>query len=662
MKKRWSYPSAAARLRSLILQLAGINRYAKRSLLAVSDLAVLGLALWLAMSMRLGELYVAPSSELLVLMCAAPLLGVAIFFWMGVYQLVTRHVGERGQWLIALAVAISSLLWAALVLLSGVQSPYAEPAAGGDSVVRVVPRSVIILYPFFALLLVAGLRQAVAWVFATAGLEPVRAQASVKNVLIYGAGRLGVQLAEALRRSGAATPVGFVDPDPNVWGQYLVGLKVFRPERTESLIERRRVSEVLLAIPQPARKEREAALRLLKPLKVGIRMLPALEDLAEGRSVVSALRPIKVEDLIWRQPLPIDDTLLAGAIAGKSVMVAGAGGAIGSELVRQALRRGPRRLVLFDSNEARLYDIEHEVEGLRAAGEAAGRHLGGAIEVAVVLGSVQDHGQVEAAIRGNGVDTLYHAAAFKSVALVEKNPAAGVKNNTFGTAVLARAAEAAGVERFAMLSSFAAACPQTIVGASMRLAEMVIEARAARVGTGTVFSVVRFASLLDGPGSVLERLQQQIEAGGPVRIGHAQAAGHYLPRSEAAALIMAAGGMAKGGEVFAVDTAEPVGVEDLARSMLGLMGLVARDGEHPDGDIGIEYVAHGEGICEEPATRASSRPTEHAGIAVTLAPACAPARVEQALEGLRARLEAGDEQGLRALLAHAVREEAAFED
>ena len=300
-----------------MLRLVGLGRYQKRAILAVSDFLVLGLALWLAMSLRLGELYVAPSWELFLIFCAAPAIGVATFFQLGLYRLVTRYIGGQGAVLIPVAVGLSALVWALLVLLSGVQAP--APGLGrARAGVLVVPRSVVILYPILGAAFVWGTRQAAGWLLRSVGIEiPVRAREKVKNVLIYGAGTTGVQLLEALRRSGTYEPIGFIDMSPTLWGQYVAGLKVYRPERMAAIVQRHDVREVLLAMPKAKRRERQAALRQLEPLMVSVRTLPAIEDLAAGRVTVSDLRPVEAEDLLGRDPVPPNAALLARNIAGQ---------------------------------------------------------------------------------------------------------------------------------------------------------------------------------------------------------------------------------------------------------------------------------------------------------------------------------------------------------
>ena len=352
-----------ASARRISLGLVRLGRYPKRVILAASDFLGLGVALWLAMSLRLGELYVAPSWELFLILCAAPLIGVATLFQFGLYRLVTRYIGGRGGFLILFAVAVSALLWAFLVLLSGVQAGWANASS-----VQVVPRSVFILYPILGAALVWGTRRSAGWLLKTSGIEfPVQVREKAKSVLIYGADATGVQLLEALRRTSTYIPVGFVDLSPTLWGQTVADLKVYRPERMAGLIQRHDVSEVLLAMPKARRQDRQAALKQLEGLMVGVRTLPAMEDLAEGRVTVSDLRPVEAEDLLGRDPVPPNVALLARNIADKSVLVTGAGGSIGSELVRQILRHAPRRLVLLDASEEQLYEIELEVEALLQA-------------------------------------------------------------------------------------------------------------------------------------------------------------------------------------------------------------------------------------------------------------------------------------------------------
>jgi len=625
----------------MLLGLIGLSRYQKRAILVVSDITILSLSLWLALSVRLNELYVAPNWQVTLMFCAAPVLGVATYFQLGLYRLVTRYLGGRGALLIIGATALSALFWVLLAVLTGVSG---------------MPRSVVILYPLLGGLFVWGTRQAAGWLLKRAGVaipDPDKA----RKVVIYGAGTPGIQLLEALRHAGGYQPVGFIDTSPTLWGQYVAGIKVYRPERLAGLIETHDVREVLLAMPQSMRAERRDALRRLEPLMVGVRLLPALEDLAEGRVTVSDLRPVEVEDLLGRDPVPPDAGLLARNIAGKSVMVTGAGGSIGSELVRQVLHHGPRRLVLLELGEGPLFEIEGEVdELLEARRVAAAAGAGEAPEIVTVLGSILDRELVGATIAANAVDTIYHAAAFKHVPLVEHNAVAGLSNNTFGTAVLAEAAEEQGVERFVLISTDKAVRPTSIMGASKRLAEMVLQARAAAPTGRTVFTMVRFGNVLDSSGSVVRRFRRQIEARQPVTVTHPEMIRYFMSIPEAAALVIQAGAMAAGGDVFVLDMGEPVKIDDLAKSMIRLMGLEVRDEQHPDGDIAVEYIGlrPGEKLYEELLLGEKTTRTEHPRILRSHEPWMPAKELVAALVALRAAMEADDLSAIHAALTHAV--------
>ena len=642
-----------------LLRLVALGRYQKRVILAASDFLVLSLALWLAMSVRLGELYVAPSWELFLIFCAAPAIGVATFFQLGLYRLVTRYIGGQGAVLIPVAVGLSALVWPLLVLLSGVQASGAAGAGAHAPGVLVVPRSVIILYPILGSAFIWGTRQAAALMLKSIGIEiPIRAREKVNNVLIYGAGTTGVQLLEELRRSGTYEPIGFIDMSPTLWGMYVEGLKVYRPERLAVIVQRYDVREVLLAMPKARRQERQAALRQLEPLMVSVRTLPAIEDLAAGRVTVSDLRPVGAEDLLGRDPVPPNAALLARNIANKSVMVTGAGGSIGSELVRQVLRQGPRRLVLFDAGEGPLYEIERNAQELmQGKGPASMPVKPGAAEIVAVLGSIQNSALVHRTIESNAIETIYHAAAYKHVPIVEHNAVAGLHNNTFGTAVLAEAAETFGVERFVLVSTDKAVRPTSIMGASKRLAEMVLQARAANgKGRHTVFTMVRFGNVLDSSGSVVRMFRRQIEAGGPVTVTDPEAIRYFMSIPEAAALVIQAGAMATGGDVFVLDMDEPVKIDDLARSMIRLMGLEIRDAKHPDGDIAIEYIGlrHGEKLHEELLLGDNIAPTEHPRILRSHEPCMPAGELTKVMEALRAAMDADNVQAIHAALMRAV--------
>jgi FlaA1/EpsC-like NDP-sugar epimerase len=347
---------------------------------------------------------------------------------------------------------------------------------------------------------------------------------------------------------------------------------------------------------------------------------------------------------------------MARNIAGKSVLVTGAGGSIGSELVRQILRHGPRRLVLLDSGEAPLYRIELEAGELLGGGRLA---LAGPVavpEVAAVLGSVQNRALVTRTLDRHAIETVYHAAAYKHVPIVEHNAAVGLDNNTFGTAVLAEAAQASGVERFVLVSTDKAVRPTSVMGASKRLAEMILQARAAHGEGRTVFAIVRFGNVLDSSGSVVRRFRRQIRAGGPVTVTHPDAIRYFMSIPEAAALVIQAGAMAAGGDVFVLDMGEPVRIDALARSMIRLMGLEVRDAQCPDGDIAIEYIGlrDGEKLHEELLLGETVAATEHPRISRSREPWLPAPKLEKLLDELRTALAGDNIEAIEAVLTRAV--------
>jgi FlaA1/EpsC-like NDP-sugar epimerase len=614
--------------RCLARWLVLLGRHEKRAVLAVNDFLLFNLALWFTMSVRVGELFFPTSWDLFLVLGAAPCIGVATFFQLNVYRMVTRFIGGRGAALTAAAVGLSGLYWGLLVYL----------------------------YPVLATAFVWGSRQTAASFLRSAGVELGAAgREPARRVLIYGAETTAVQLLEALQSAGECQPMAFIDPNPSLRGQYVGGLKVLPPEQMRALVKRFDVDEVLLAMPKARRHDRRAALRQLEALNIRVRTLPAIEDLAAGRVTVSDLRPVDTEDLLGREPVPPDARLLARNIAGKSVMVTGAGGSIGAELVRQVVRQGPRRLVLLERSEANLYEIDLKAEALLCRGSAPG---GRTTRIVSVLGSVLDATLVRRTIEENGVETVYHAAAFKHVPIVERNLVAGLRNNTFGTICLADAAAACGVERLVLISTDKAVRPTSVMGASKRLAEMAMQARASDShGEGaTVFAVVRFGNVLDSSGSVVRRFRHQIEAGGPLTVTHPDMVRYFMSIPEAAGLVIQAGAMATGGDVFVLDMGEPVRIDDLARSMIRLTGLEVRDAEHPDGDIAIEYTGlrEGEKLYEELLLGTNVAPTEHPRIMRCFEPSLSRTTLDALLADLQASMAAGCAEDIRAVLARAV--------
>ena len=613
-------------------------RWLKRIVLIINDLALLSLAVWAAYTLRLSRLYVPPTLDKWLVMAAAPIIGVAVFYMRGLYKLVTRFIGPEGTTRIYIAVFISAVLWAVVVLMSGVKDH---------------PRSAIVIYALIAALLIRLSRQwAGAILLAAAPQHKPASFDERKSVIIYGAGTIGIQLLRALNEAGGYKTVAFIDSNPSLAGQLVHGVKVLRPEKIGKVIADENVKEVLLATPTALRGERRVALKVLEAFPVVVKTLPALEEIASGNVQVSDLRPIDVEDLLGRDPVTPDMELLAANVRGKVVMITGAGGSIGSELTRQLLKLGPKTLVLFDLSEVALYDISMEIEDLnrRFQEEAEGVSSPPTVIVSV-LGSVLDRKLVSRTIQEHGVEVIYHAAAYKHVPIVETNPFAGLQNNTFGTLVVAEAAKELGVERFVLVSSDKAVRPTNIMGASKRLAEQILQALAQERGTSTIFTMVRFGNVLDSSGSVVKLFRSQIKAGGPVTVTHPEVIRYFMSIPEAAQLVIQAGTMAAGGEVFVLEMGTPVKIDDLARTMIRLSGLELRDEKHPDGDIAIAYVGlrPGEKLYEELLIGENTTSTNHPRIFKTsepIVPFDDLAAILERLEDAIQRLDEGEMQEL----------------
>ncbi len=569
-------------------------RYHKRAALVLIDLALLYLALWASFSLRFGAFYWPSQPALLVLVVACPLICLATLWWFDVYKVVTRFMGYRGATRVTMAIGLGILFWALAIFMSG--------QAG-------IPRTVIFVFGILAAVLLTLVRYAAKLLLETADIRPPRWRVSAPKspTIIYGAGQMGIRLLADVRRAGDRDIVGFVDPSPSLWRQYINGVKVHAPQMLERLVERQDVSEVLVALPGSQRRERREVLRELEGLPVSVKILPAYEDIASGNVGVSDLRDVDVGDLLGRDSVKASPALLARSIRGKSVLITGAGGSIGSEIVRQVAAQSPRLIVLFDVSEPALYRIASELEKLVKKHPRPTRP-----QIKTVLGSVLDQKLVADVVTGNAIETIYHAAAYKHVPIVETNPIVGLDNNVFGTRIVAETARKHGVERFVLISTDKAVRPANIMGASKRLAELVLQAEALEEGQ-TVFTVVRFGNVLDSSGSVVPLFREQIRAGGPITVTHPEVTRYFMSIPEAAELVIQAGAMAGGGEVFVLQMGDPVRIDELARLMVRLSNLEVRDEKNPGGDIEINYIGlrAGEKLYEELLIDAHSQSTDH---------------------------------------------------
>lgn len=556
-----------------------LSRPIKRLVMLTADFLVLLLALVLSFSLRLGEWYW-PENEVVFLVLGAPFIAFPVFVYLGLYKAVIRYIGFKALWAVAQAVFLYMLLWGLLVLLSGVQG---------------VPRSVILINGLVALFFIGGMRMMARWWIADVIVNHRSRRASDRNksIVIYGAGNTGVQLATALSYGQDIYPVAFIDDDPSLSHQQTHGLTVYPFHELNDLIDQHRIKEVLLALPAITRHRRKEIMASLEPYPVKVRMIPSISELAEGRVRIEDLREVSIEDLLGREQVPPIEELLCANIANKTVMVTGAGGSIGAALCHQIAQLQPARLILFEQSEFHLYEIEQELSDLSIPG----------LETVAILGSVTEQERVEEVCRAFHVSTIYHAAAYKHVPMVEKNPRQAIRNNTFGTLNAALAADATGVETFVLISTDKAVRPTNIMGASKRIAELVLQALAERQDGAkrTKFTMVRFGNVLGSSGSVVPLFREQIKTGGPVTVTDKRIIRYFMTIPEAAELVIQAGAMGQGGDVFVLDMGEPVRILELARQMIRLSGLDVLDAEHPDGDIEIIFsgLRPGEKLYEE---------------------------------------------------------------
>ncbi len=476
---------------------------------------------------------------------------------------------------------------------------------------------------------------------------------ALPKVLIYGAGSAGHQLASALGSSREMRAVGFLDDDAALHGRELNGLRIYDPAQLQKWVQRLEVSHVLLAVPSAGRQRRNQIIEAIRHAHVSVRTLPGLMDLAQGNVQVSDLRELDIDDLLGRSAVPPERSLFNRNIANKVVLVTGAGGSIGSELCRQIIEAEPTKLLLVELSEFALYAVHHDLMQLLSAKHAS------KVELLPLLASARDEDRMREIMRTWQPHTVYHAAAYKHVPLVEHNPAEGIKNNVLGTLTTARVAAEQGVSHFVLISTDKAVRPTNIMGTSKRLAEMVLQALAAasnEQGWTTRFAMVRFGNVLGSSGSVVPLFRQQIKDGGPVTLTHADITRYFMTIPEAAQLVIQAGAMAQGGDVFVLDMGEPVRIMDLARRMIELSGLSVLDDSNPEGDIAIEVTAlrPGEKLYEELLIGNNPMPTDHPRIMKAQEDFLPWAELATRLQGLGEALTANDVPKIRTLLQELV--------
>ncbi len=563
-----------------------LPRVAKRLIVLAVDAALCLLSVWFAYYLRLGE-FVSLSRPLL--WAAGVSIGIAlpVFIVSGLYRAIFRYAGWHALMTVTKAVAAYGVLYVMIFAVIGI--------AG-------VPRTIGLIQPML-LLLSVGASRAVAR-FWLGGLYQAELRlAALPKVLIYGAGTAGRQLAAAMRNSHEMRVIGFLDDDERLHGRVLNGLPIYSPGNLAILVDSFQISDVLLALPSTSRKRRNEILAQMLHAKVSIRTLPSVTELAQGKVSVSDLRELDIDDLLGRETVSPNRLLLSRNVTGKVVLVTGAGGSIGSELCRQILAVSPAALLLVEQSEFALYQIHQELQ--TRSGDPR-------TKLVPLLASVRDEERMREIISTWKPETLYHAAAYKHVPLVEHNPAEGIRNNVMGTLTAAQVSAEHGVADFVLISTDKAVRPTNVMGASKRLAEMVLQALAT-VRPGTKFTMVRFGNVLGSSGSVVPKFRQQIRDGGPITLTHPDITRYFMTIPEAAQLVIQAGAMAKGGDVFVLDMGEPVKILDLARRMIELSGLSLRGDADPEGDIEIAITGlrPGEKLFEELLIGDNPKPTTH---------------------------------------------------
>ncbi len=606
-----------------------MTRASKVFVAAATDAMLCAGLLFCSYLLRYGDIEQAWAGSKTLLIWAA-LFGPACFYVAGLYREITRYIGPIFAVRVCKGVA---LLTAAILGVAFLQSEFIK-----------TPRTVPVIYFTITTLAIGATRLGARWL-----LLGQTEYFKKYPVAIFGAGAAGIGLHSALIHGREQSVVAFIDDDEKLHGRKIRNVPVYSSEDLEQVFSKHDIKALLLALPSASRARR---LKLVeKATAHGVRVLtvPTLAELDDGTASVGQLRPVKVDDLLGRTPVAANEELMHRHIAGKSVLVTGAGGSIGSELCRKIIDAGPTRLVLLDQCEHNLYAIEKEIRHAIAK-------RGTEMLLETSLGSVNDRVLLERVLVAQRIETVYHAAAYKHVPMVEKHETAGVETNVFGTLIAAQAAVNAGVKAFIFVSTDKAVRPTSVMGASKRLAEMILQSMNDVSHGRTIFSMVRFGNVLGSSGSVIPLFQEQLERGGPVTVTHAEMVRYFMTIPEAAQLVIQAGAMAKGGEVFVLDMGEPVKIIDLAKNMIRLAGRTLRNEDHPTGDIEIQITGMrpGEKLYEELLISSNATSTEHASIGLAHEPFESWNSLEAKLDRLQTAVDQRDDGVVRKLLGELV--------
>ena len=612
-----------------LLAIDGMSRRRKQLLMVGWDMAAAAVCLWAAVALRIGSPeFPGPMPWWFALMPAVVL--PPVFWGFGLYREITRYIGPRYAWLLLQACVVATLVLEAMVVLApdrGLGIPRTAPVIAG-----------ILLFGA-----AGGARLAVR--------RFLRLRGQVRHrVAIFGASDVGAGLAAAMAHDRQSLIVAFFDDSPRLAGGSMRGVRIHPTADFDAVLGRERFDSLLVALGPRSRQACRALLEHAAATGVRVLSVPTLAEIKDGRVSVDALRPLEIEDLLGREPVDPDQRLLGANVCGKVVMITGAGGSIGSELCRQALALGPRALVLVDNSEFNLFQVDSELNDLlkaRAPGSARP-------SIHRYLASVTDAVRIDRLVAEHRPDTIYHAAAYKHVPLVEDNEPEGAEVNVLGTLRVAEAAMSHGVRNFVFVSTDKAVRPTSVMGATKRMAEMVLQALQAEFGarSGIRFTMVRFGNVLGSSGSVVPIFRRQIELGGPVTVTHPDVNRYFMSIPEAVQLILQAGAMGEGGDVFVLDMGDPVRISSLARNMVRLAGKTVRDAEHPNGDIEIVFTGlrPGEKLFEELVIGEGLRPSAHSSVHVAVERMEPWAVMEQRLQALEACVSQHDARAVRALL------------
>lgn len=598
-------------------------RWQKRIFSLAMDGVALPLAVVLAIGLRFGETLV-PVTQYWHAIVLLPLIAIPVFVRMGLYRSVIRYIGIRFAYTVFIAVTLSVVIWSALLFMLDLQ----------------FPRSGILITWLLALLLITGSRIIARSLFSGSLIQSRRLVK--KRILIYGAGSAGQQLFNAVSRMPFVKVVGFIDECSQLQNNDIRAIRVFQPEDLEDLIENQAVTDVFLAIPSLSAKDKKRILKWLEPLQVKVSILPPMDKIVDGNIEFSDVKEVGVDDLLGREVVPPKQELLEQCIRDQVVLVSGAGGSIGSELTRQVVKLKPRRLILLELSEFALYQIDKELEASD-------------IEVISFLGSVLDVEKLDRIFKRFDVNTVYHAAAYKHVPLVEHNIAEGIQNNAFGTYQFAKAAAENQVSNFVLISTDKAVRPTNFMGATKRMAELSLQALQQEY-IETRFAMVRFGNVLGSSGSVIPLFRKQIKQGGPITVTHAEINRFFMTISEAASLVIQAGSMGTGGDVFVLDMGEPVKIVDLAKRMIRLSGLTVVD-EVGQGDIEIQFTGlrPGEKLYEELLIGDEVKGTAHPKIMTAHEYSIPLDELEKHFKALTDLIESGDYEQLQQRISQIVK-------